>query len=79
MVVLISPGFSSDNSSSSERNTQSPVSRPRTMRLLSDIYNEAPEVDLFNDELMMVIIDGPSMYKQAVKEVEWRDEMIPGI
>ena len=34
VVVLISPGFSSDNSSSSERNTQSPVSRPRTMTWL---------------------------------------------
>ena len=71
----VSSVVSSENSSSSEENTQSATSGPRRMRLLSDVYDEAPEVDLFNDELMMMTIDEPSSYKQAATEVEWMDAM----
>lgn len=42
------------------------------MRVLADIYNEAPEVELDDDELMLLAIDEPTTYKQALKENEWR-------
>lgn len=46
-----------ENSSSSEDDTNSTTGKPRRMRLLSDVYNEAPECELFDDELLMLSID----------------------
>lgn len=56
-----------------ESESESPTSKPKQMRLLSDIYNEAPEVELIDDELMMITIDEPTTYKQAAEKEEWRN------
>lgn len=51
----------SENSASS--NEESISSGPRRLRLLSELYDEAPEVELFDEELLMVSVDEPSSYK----------------
>lgn len=48
-----------------ESGSELSTSRPKKMRLLNDIYNEAPEVELLDDEFMMITIDEPTTYKQA--------------
>ena len=58
-----------------ESESESLTSKPKQMRLLSDIYNEAPEVELIDDELMMITIDEPTTYKQAAEKEEWRKAM----
>lgn len=53
----------------------STFSGPKKMRDLSEIYNEAPEVELLDEELMMVTVDEPNSFKQAAEKEEWRRAM----
>ncbi|KAL8116648.1 hypothetical protein AgCh_022990 [Apium graveolens] len=49
-------------------------SEPRRFRLLSDIYNDAEEVEL-GEELFLMGIDEPVNYEQACKKKEWKTTM----
>lgn len=58
--------------SSSEDESSEFDSGPVRLRLFDDIYNEAPEIELDDDELMLLAIDESTTYKQAIKENEWK-------
>lgn len=67
---------------SSHSNTQSQnyddSHTPRKFRLIDSIYNQTEEMELENelaDELLLLGIDEPVCYAQAVKEKHWRAAM----
>lgn len=45
--------------------------KPRRYRTLNEIYDEAEQVELDEDELYLMGIDEPGNYLQAVKKDEW--------
>lgn len=70
--VTTTPPNSPTNNQGSENNDES--SEPKRYRNLSDIYNDAEEVEI-QDELMFVGIEEPVNYSQAVKKRDWRQAM----
>ncbi|CAH9074982.1 unnamed protein product [Cuscuta epithymum] len=48
---------------------------PRRFRSLAEIYADAPEADMDANELMLVAIEEPTCYREAVTEKEWQDAM----
>lgn len=47
---------------------------PRNFRLLSKVYNDKEEIELF-DKLIFLGIEEPTSYTQAAREIEWQTTM----
>lgn len=47
---------------------------PKRWRLLNEVYDETSEVEL-DSELMLMSIDEPTSYTEAVQETEWKKAM----
>ncbi|KAL8157792.1 hypothetical protein AgCh_002484 [Apium graveolens] len=54
--------------------TSSDSEQPTKFRLLNEIYDETEEIEI-EDELMLLGIEEPAYYKQAVKMQEWKMAM----
>lgn len=50
-------------------------SEPRRSRTIEDIYANTGEVELEDDKFLLMGVDEPINYGQAVKERNWRDAM----
>lgn len=57
--------------SDGEINVENYDETPKQFRSIRDIYSNTEEVELDN-ELMMIAVEEPKNYEQAVKEQEWR-------
>lgn len=75
MVKPIHSNHSHVSGTSADSDSDQFSSGPRRMRPLSDVYDEASEVDVLEDELMMLAIVEPTTYKQAAEKTEWKNAM----
>lgn len=60
--------------SDQESETSSASSEPRKFRRLSDIYNNTEEIEL-DDDMLLLSVEEPATFDQAVLEKEWRQAM----
>lgn len=74
VTIPQTPGTGESNFESEPSSISSSSTEPVKFRLLSDIYDEAPEVELEN-ELLLAGIDEPSNFSQAVTEGTWKKAM----
>ncbi|KAL8098263.1 hypothetical protein AgCh_031140 [Apium graveolens] len=74
VTIPQTPGTGESNFESEPSSTSSSSTEPVKFRLLSDIYEETPEVELEN-ELLLTGIDEPSNFSQAVIEGTWKKAM----
>lgn len=66
--------ISGASAQASESGSSSVSSEPKQFRNLVDIYNATEEVEL-DDELLLMGVDEPRNYTQAVKDCNWRKAM----
>lgn len=68
-------GYTNVNENTSDREESASSSRstePDKFRLLSDVYNDTEKIDL-PEEMMLLGVEEPSSFDQAVKDTEWKN------